>query len=108
MTVTRRNPAALQGRTNMNRTILSVVMTGIAAASLCMSSETFAQAGGAGQGGDAHGAATAGMTYHGDPISSQWTTKPAGWNVDQTSSTNPPPAAAMSSDDTSHKQADAQ
>ncbi|MGA7779532.1 MAG: hypothetical protein WCA85_17725 [Paraburkholderia sp.] len=92
----------------MNKAILTVVTTSIAAASLCMSSVTFAQAGGAGQGGDAHGAATAGMTYHGDPISSPWTTKPAGWNGDQTSSTNPPPPAAMSSDDGSHKQPDAQ
>jgi hypothetical protein len=95
----------------MNKAILTAVTAGIAAASFCMSSVTFAQAGGGGQGGDAHGAATAGMTYHGDPISSPWTTKPAGWNMDQnsqSSSTNAPAATSMSSDDGTHKQADAQ
>lgn len=95
----------------MNKAILTAVTTGIAAASFCMSNVTFAQAGGSGQGGDAHGAATAGMTYHGDPISSPWTTKPAGWNMDQNSSANAPPATPMSSmstDDGTHKQTDAQ
>ncbi|HEY1999893.1 hypothetical protein [Paraburkholderia sp.] len=67
----------------MNKAILTVVTTGAVAAALCTSSVTFAQAGGNGQGGNgagnAHGAATAGMTYGGDPISSPWVTKPAGF-----------------------------
>lgn len=67
----------------MNRTIVTVVMAGVSAATLCVSSVTFAQAGGNGQGGigagNAHGAATAGMTYDGDPISSPWVSLPAGW-----------------------------
>lgn len=67
----------------MNKAILTAAMTGVAAISLCISSVTFAQGGGNGQGGsgagNAHGAATAGMTYGGDPISSPWITKPAGF-----------------------------
>jgi hypothetical protein len=95
----------------MNRAILTVVMTGVAAASFCMSSVTFAQAGGNGQGGigagNAHGAATAGMTYQGDPISSAWTTKPAGMMMNQ-NSMNTPPATPMSSSDGTHAQTDTQ
>jgi len=67
----------------MNRIFLTVALTGVSAASFCVSSVTFAQAGGNGQGGlgagNAHGPATAGMTYHGDPISSPWVQLPAGW-----------------------------
>ncbi|RFU45111.1 hypothetical protein [Paraburkholderia sp. DHOC27] len=91
----------------MNKAMLGVVATGVAVVSFCMSSATFAQAGG-GQGGDAHGAATAGMTYHGDPIDSPWTTKPAGWSKDD-SAPSAPPATAMSTDDATHnKQPDTQ
>jgi hypothetical protein len=43
-------------------------------AAICATGAAFAQGGGNGNGGsgggDAHGAATAGMTYHGDPVSS--------------------------------------
>jgi hypothetical protein len=70
----------------MNRATF-VVLTGVSAASFFVSSATFAQVGGNGQGGlgagNAHGPATAGMTYHGDPISSPWVSLPAGWG-DQT------------------------
>jgi len=59
----------------MNKAILTVVMTGVAAVSFGVSGAAFA--------GNAHGAATAGMTYQGDPVSSPWTTKPAGWSVGQ-------------------------
>jgi len=43
-------------------------------AALCATGAAFAEGGGNGNGGsgggNAHGAATAGMTYHGDPVSS--------------------------------------
>jgi hypothetical protein len=43
-------------------------------AAICATGAVFAQGGGNGNGGsgggNAHGAATAGMTYHGDPVSS--------------------------------------
>ena len=52
----------------------------IAAVSLCACAATFAQAGGNGNGGNgsggAHGAATAGMTYHSEPVSSPWNRVP--------------------------------
>jgi hypothetical protein len=92
----------------MNKAILTVVTTGVAMTALCMSSATFAQAGGNGQGGDAHGAATAGMTYHGDPIDSPWTTKPAGWNMSQSSDSTPPATTMSMPNDSAPKQADAQ
>jgi hypothetical protein len=93
----------------MNKAILTVVTTGAAVMMLSVSSATFAQAAGGGQGGDAHGAATAGMTYHGDPIDSPWVTKPAGWTTQQ-GTPDAAPATAMSTpvDNTPHKQADAQ
>lgn len=53
----------------MRATLKAVLVYGIFA-----STTAFAQGGGNGQGGmgggNAHGAATAGMTWHGDPISS--------------------------------------
>lgn len=49
-------------------------------AALCGCAATFAQAGGNGNGGNgsggAHGAATAGMTYHSEPVSSPWNRDP--------------------------------
>ncbi|HEX7913463.1 MAG TPA: hypothetical protein VF534_35985 [Paraburkholderia sp.] len=59
---------------------MSVLLTRVAVASLCACAATFAQAGGNGNGGSggggAHGAATAGMTYHGEPVSSPWNRPP--------------------------------
>ena len=80
----------------MNKAILTVVMTGAAAVSLSVSGAAFA--GNNGGAGNAHGAATAGMTYQGDPINSPWTTKPAGMMMDQGSMSIP------SSSDTSNTQ----
>jgi hypothetical protein len=51
----------------------TVVLSCVTAAAMCGQGAAFAQAGGNGNGGigsgNAHGAATAGMTYHGDPVS---------------------------------------
>ncbi|BCG02972.1 hypothetical protein PPGU19_075400 (plasmid) [Paraburkholderia sp. PGU19] len=56
-----------------NLTLKTVLTCGIVAAT-CASGAVFAMGGGNGNGGsgggNAHGAATAGMTYHGDPVSS--------------------------------------
>jgi hypothetical protein len=79
----------------MNKAILTVVMTGVAAISLSVSGAAFA--GNNGGAGNAHGAATAGMTWQGDPINSPWTTKPAGMMMDQSSNMS-------SSTDTSNDQ----
>ena len=89
----------------MNKAILTVVMAGVATVSFGVSGVAFA--------GNAHGAATAGMTYHGDPISSPWTTKPAGWNMGQSGSgsgSGMPAAASDTSESavSTHAQVDAQ
>jgi hypothetical protein len=59
------------GKLTMNTLLARVVVV-----SLCGCAATLAQAGGNGNGGNgsggAHGAATAGMTYHGEPVSSPW------------------------------------
>lgn len=64
----------------MAKLTLKVLLARVAVASLCASAATFAQAGGNGNGGNgsggAHGAATAGMTYHGEPVSSPWNPVP--------------------------------
>ena len=64
----------------MEKVTLKVVLVRVAVVSLCASAATFAQAGGNGNGGTgsggAHGAATAGMTYHGEPVSSPWNAQP--------------------------------
>ncbi|SIO41870.1 hypothetical protein [Paraburkholderia phenazinium] len=65
----------------MNKAMLTVVLTGVAAVSFGVSGVAFA--------GNAHGAATAGMTYQGDPASSPWTTKPAGWTMGQRADAEP-------------------
>jgi hypothetical protein len=65
----------------MNKAMLTVVLTGVAAVSFGVSGVAFA--------GNAHGAATAGMTYQGDPVSSPWTTKPAGWSMGQRADAEP-------------------
>jgi hypothetical protein len=56
----------------MTRTTLTVALPAIFAASFCISDASFAQPGGNGQGGlgagNAHGAATSGPTYQGDPV----------------------------------------
>ena len=64
----------------MEKLTMSVLLKRVAVASLCACAATFAQAGGNGNGGNgsggAHGAATAGMTYHGEPVSSPWNRPP--------------------------------
>jgi hypothetical protein len=60
----------------MEKLTMKALFARVAVASLCACAATFAQAGGNGNGGNgsggAHGAATAGMTYHGEPVSSPW------------------------------------
>lgn len=57
----------------MKKAMLKVVVAGVSVASLCASAVVFAQGGGNGQGGtgggNAHSAATSGMTHWGDPVS---------------------------------------
>jgi hypothetical protein len=64
----------------MEKLATKVLFAHVAVASLCACAATLAQAGGNGNGGTggggAHGAATAGMTYHGEPISSPWNRVP--------------------------------
>jgi len=64
----------------MGKVALKTICACVAVASLCATTETFAQGGGNGNGGsgggDAHGAATSGMTYHGEPVSSPWGAEP--------------------------------
>jgi hypothetical protein len=59
---------------------ISALFVRIGFASLCACAATFAYAGGNGNGGNgsggAHGAATAGMTYHSEPVSSPWNRVP--------------------------------
>jgi hypothetical protein len=86
----------------MNKAILTVVMTGVAAISLSVSGAAFA--GNNGGAGNAHGAATAGMTWQGDPINSPWTTKPAGMMMDQSS--NMPSSSDTSNDQTTQAKTD--
>ncbi|WCM23515.1 hypothetical protein NDK50_21855 [Paraburkholderia bryophila] len=66
----------------MEKSTLKVLLARVAVVSLCACAATFAQAGGNGNGGNgsggAHGAATAGMTYHGEPVNSPWSTVPGG------------------------------
>ncbi|MFM0316863.1 hypothetical protein PQR36_18425 [Paraburkholderia nemoris] len=63
---------------------MNALFARIAVASLCACAATFAQAGGNGNGGNgsggAHGAATAGMTYHSEPVSSPWNRVPGDMN----------------------------
>lgn len=64
----------------MDKLTMNALFARVAVASLCACAATFAQAGGNGNGGNgsggAHGAATAGMTYHGEPVSSPWNRVP--------------------------------
>lgn len=64
----------------MEKSTLKVLLARGAVAALCASAVTLAQAGGNGNGGNgsggAHGAATAGMTYHSEPVSSPWNRVP--------------------------------
>ena len=64
----------------MEKLALKVLIARVAIASLCACAATFAYAGGNGNGGSggggAHGAATAGMTYHSEPVSSPWNRVP--------------------------------
>ena len=89
----------------MNKAILTVVMTGVAVVSMSVSGAAFA--GNNGGAGNAHGAATAGMTYQGDPIDSPWTTKPAGMRMDH-SSMNMPSSSDTSNDQTTQAKTDSQ
>jgi hypothetical protein len=89
----------------MDKAILTVVATGVAAISLSMSGAAFA--GNNGGAGNAHGAATAGMTWQGDPINSPWTTKPAGMMMDQ-NNMNMPSSNDPSSNQTTQAKTDPQ
>ncbi|MFM0009123.1 hypothetical protein [Paraburkholderia sediminicola] len=63
----------------MEKLTTKVLFARVAVASLCVCAATLAQAGGngnGGTGGGAHGAATAGMTYHSEPVSSPWNRVP--------------------------------
>ncbi|MFM0625685.1 hypothetical protein [Paraburkholderia xenovorans] len=64
----------------MEKLTTKVLFARVAVASLCACAATLAQAGGNGNGGNgsggAHGAATAGMTYHSEPVSSPWNRVP--------------------------------
>jgi hypothetical protein len=64
----------------MEKVTFKVMLACAAALPVFLSTAAFAQGGGNGNGGtgggNAHGAATAGMTYHGDPVSSPWTAMP--------------------------------
>lgn len=64
-------------------------------AALCGCAATFAYAGGNGNGGNgsggAHGAATAGMTYHGEPVSSPWNRIPGDMSRKATANTTDMP-----------------
>jgi hypothetical protein len=92
----RRNSCIAYREIEMNKAILTVMTTGVAAVSLSVASAAFAGGNGNGGAGNAHGAATAGMTYGGDPIDSPWVTKPAGMTTDHSNATMP------SSSDTSN------
>ena len=69
-----------QRRNTMEKLTTKVLFARVAVASLCACAATLAQAGGNGNGGNgsggAHGAATAGMTYHSEPVSSPWNRVP--------------------------------
>jgi hypothetical protein len=59
----------------MKPRMLKTLLSCIASISLCAPCATFAQGGngnGGSGGGGAHGAATSGMTYHSEPVSSPW------------------------------------
>ncbi|MFP3567720.1 hypothetical protein [Paraburkholderia sp. SIMBA_030] len=64
----------------MEMLTMKVLFARVAVASLCACAATLSQAGGNGNGGNgsggAHGAATAGMTYHSEPVSSPWNRVP--------------------------------
>ncbi len=64
----------------MEKLTMKALAARVAVASLCACAATLAQAGGNGNGGNgsggAHGAATAGMTYHSEPVSSPWNRVP--------------------------------
>jgi len=61
----------------MKLQMLKTLLSCITSIALCAPCATFAQGGngnGGSGGGGAHGAATSGMTYHSEPVSSPWTT----------------------------------
>jgi hypothetical protein len=64
----------------MEKVTLKVVLACAAIVSLSAATATFAQGGGNGNGGTggggAHGAATAGRTYHSEPVTSLWNPEP--------------------------------
>lgn len=77
----------------MTQSTLKVLLASAAVASLCAVAPAFAQGGGNGNGGGSggsHGAATAGMTYHSEPVNSPWNPEPS------RSSTNPGPGMTHS------------
>ncbi|WP_425182023.1 hypothetical protein, partial [Paraburkholderia caledonica] len=72
--------AGFQWREIMEKLRQNLVWASITVATVCACNAAFAQAGGNGNGGNgsggSHGAATAGMTYHSEPVSSPWNRVP--------------------------------
>nr|WKF59674.1 hypothetical protein HUO10_004185 [Paraburkholderia busanensis] len=87
----------------MEKSTLKVVLARIAVVSICASTATFAQAGGNGNGGNgsggSHGAATSGMTYHSEPVTSPWSTVPGGMKSDMNMSMSNAAMPSMPADD---------
>jgi hypothetical protein len=87
----------------MEKLTTKVLFARVAVASLCACAATLAQAGGNGNGGNgsggAHGAATAGMTYHSEPVSSPWNRVPG--DMSKSSDTAHRDMPGMTPDDSS-------
>lgn len=64
----------------MEKLMRKTMWTCAVIASMCVTTAAFAQGGGNGNGGSggggAHGAATSGMTYHSEPVTSPWGAEP--------------------------------
>ncbi|PQV53906.1 hypothetical protein [Paraburkholderia sp. BL21I4N1] len=86
----------------MEKMTLNALLARLAVVSLCACAATLAQAGGNGNGGNgsggSHGAATAGMTYHSEPVTSPWSTVPGGMKSDMSMTDTAMPS--MSANDT--------
>lgn len=85
----------------MEKSTFKVLLARVAVVSLCACAASLAQAGGNGNGGNgsggSHGAATAGMTFHSEPVSSPWNRVPGDMTRPPEMSSAPMPG--MSPDD---------
>lgn len=94
----------------MEKLTMKVLFARVAVASLCACAATLAQAGGNGNGGNgsggAHGAATAGMTYHGEPVSSPWNQVPG--DMSRSADTAHSPLAVTTPDDSTTREKNGQ